>query len=233
MEGSLGDSWKLEDGTVDGAGADIVDTDDSCGIEESIIVDVDGIDEGLDVLSVVTANVDGSVVVVDNIAELEVSVVVTAGTLEDTSVREEDITVDIPDELDGPDGVPSVLEPDTVAPVSVEVLTLVDKVWESMVDSGQLDDVTVVVISCPVIGVDSNGVCALDKDDSMVDGSAGEEFSNEGISEFVVSDAAVKREAIVHCDDPTVIIDGSVSSDRMDTMDGSVSFVSVETTEST
>ena len=75
----------------------------------------------------VTVNVEGSVVVVDNIAELDEFVVVTMGTLDDSSVRVEDITVDIPVESDGPGVVSLVLELDMVAPVSVEVLTLVDR----------------------------------------------------------------------------------------------------------
>ena len=97
-----------------------------------------------------------------------------------------------------------------------------------VVDAGLLDDDSeVVVISCPVAGVDSKGVVELGSSNESVAESVGVSdeftFSNDGIDSNVPLVFTEILLARVHSDESNVIMDGSVVSVLTVITDGSVS----------
>ena len=98
-------------------------------------------------------------------------------------------------------------------------------------EAGPLDDeMVVVVISCSVTGVDSNGVIELGSSneadvDSWVCGSddVGSTRSNGGIDSYVSFVVTDMREAKVHSAESIVILDGSVESVFTVSTEGGVS----------
>ena len=189
---------------------------------ELLSVTVDGTEDAAVVTSVVGTRVDGSDGAEDDVkyGSDDSDDVVTYGALEVDRVLPKIeklvLLLLVPIELEASLVMASLSSPLTISEGSVSVV-----LWSVTVDeAGPLDEEMVVeVISCSVIGVDSNGVMELGSSseigvDSCVSSSEadGSTLSSGGIDAYVSSVVTEIREAKVHADESRVIIEGSVES---------------------